>query len=202
MHSLISSSASSLLLAASCTGTSSSRGRICVFVFKCSQWTSIPWIGLISPFIFLASLTSGGNEFHRVAMCFVKKYMYFPSSLHLILWKQWRNVPRLPSPSHSDFHTLTGASCAVISCTSQGVIICWFCLFVCLFVSFLHRSWISLFLVLLDIDKKIKDGGAFCTDINISCFVLHLLVWLSCAYSSVVTYFDEVNTIILPQWCK
>lgn len=171
MHSLISSSASSLLLAASCTGTSSSRGCICVFVFKCSQWTSIPWIGLISPFIFLASLTSGGNEFHRVAMCFVKKYMYFPFSLHLVLWKQWRNVPRLPSPSQSDFHTLTGTNYAVVSCTSQRILIYFLFCFV-LFVSFLHRSWISLLLDLLHIDKKIKDGGVFCTDINISCFVL------------------------------
>lgn len=56
-----------------CLGTSWPRGYICVFVFNSSQWTLLPWIGLISPLIFLASITSDGNESHSVVMCFVKK---------------------------------------------------------------------------------------------------------------------------------
>lgn len=56
-----------------CSGTSWPRGHICVFVFNSSQWTLLPWIRLISPLVFLASITSDSNESHSVVMCFVKK---------------------------------------------------------------------------------------------------------------------------------
>lgn len=56
-----------------CMGTSWPRGPICVSVFNSSRWTFLPWFGLMSPVIFLASITSDSNESHSVAMRFMKK---------------------------------------------------------------------------------------------------------------------------------
>lgn len=66
-----------------CTRTSWPRGCIWGFVFNSSQWPFLLWIGLISPVLFLASITSDGNESHSVAMCFVKKCVCMCVCVHV-----------------------------------------------------------------------------------------------------------------------
>lgn len=174
-HALLSSSASFLLPEASCTGISLSRDHVCVFVFNSLRWTSLPWIGLIFPCVFLAAITSDGNKLHSVARQFVKEYIYiFPllSTSYTMETMKECSVCHLPV-----IQAVTlSLELAVASSLEQAFFLFPFCME----VKLLYFSLISI--------KKNNNHQrcGFHSDINMSCFGLPLLIGLSCAYSTVV----------------